>query len=101
MRGTRRAARVLGACTAALVLAVAVPGGTAQAANGLLIIDGVPHTDPSGCHPLGDFVPSEVVNLTDEVAFVWSGPFCDGRVTGAVLPGQTVRPAPGMSLFIA
>ncbi|WP_328405130.1 hypothetical protein OHS70_37545 [Streptomyces sp. NBC_00390] len=100
MRGTRRAARVLGACAAALTLALTAPG-TAQAANGVLIVDGALHTDPSGCHPLGDFAPSEVANRTDEVAFVWSGPFCNGHVTGAILPGQFVRPAPGMSLFIA
>ncbi|MFB6517695.1 hypothetical protein [Streptomyces sp. NPDC056401] len=99
MRETRRVARVLGACAAALTLALAAPG-TAQAADGVLFIDRSPVHDPSGCYPLGDFVPSEVANFTNETAFVWSGPHCDGRVTGAVLPGQLVRPAPGMSLFI-
>ncbi|WP_327280611.1 MULTISPECIES: hypothetical protein [unclassified Streptomyces] len=99
MRGTRGVARVLGACAAALTLTLASPG-TAQAASGVLVIDGALHSNPSGCYPLGDFVPSEVANFTDGTASVWSGPFCDGRVTGAVLPGQVVRPAPGLSLFI-
>ncbi|MFF4849665.1 hypothetical protein [Streptomyces sp. NPDC001194] len=99
MRETRRVARVLGACAAALTLGLAVPG-TAQAADGVLFIDRAPIHDPSGCYPLGDFVPSEVANFTDGTASVWSGPHCDGRVTGSVLPGQVLRPAPGMSLSI-
>ncbi|MFE2876422.1 hypothetical protein ACFXG6_19835 [Streptomyces roseus] len=99
MRKTRRAARVLGACAAALTLALTAPG-SAQAADGVLFIDRAAIHDPSGCYPLGDFVPSEVGNFTDETAALWSGPFCDGRVTGFVLPGQVIRPAPGMSLFI-
>ncbi|MFK0236747.1 hypothetical protein [Streptomyces vinaceus] len=98
MRVTRRAVKVMGACAAAAVLALAVPG-TAQAAQGVLFIDRAPHQDPSGCFPLGDFAPSEVFNLTDGVAWVWSGPNCDGRVTQAILPGQ-VTIGHGMSLFI-
>ncbi|MFE5375181.1 hypothetical protein [Streptomyces mirabilis] len=100
MRGTQCAARVLGACAVALTLALAAPG-TAQAANGVLFIDRAPHLSPSGCYPLGDFVPSEVANFTDETAFVWSGPSCDGRVTASVKAGEMVNPAPGKSLFIA
>ncbi|MER7692835.1 hypothetical protein [Streptomyces sp. NPDC097610] len=99
MRETRRVARVLGACAAALALALTTPGA-AQAADGVLFIDRVPIHDPSGCYPLGDFVPSEVSNFTNERAALWSGPSCDGRVTGFVLPGQIVRPAPGMSLSV-
>ncbi|MFE5491716.1 hypothetical protein ACFQ7Z_17470 [Streptomyces virginiae] len=99
MRKTRGAARVLGACTAALALALAAPG-SAQAAAGVLFIDRGAIHDPSGCYPLGDFVPSEVGNFTNETAALWLGPSCDGRVTGFVLPGQVVHPAPGMSLFI-
>ncbi|MFF0215872.1 hypothetical protein [Streptomyces vinaceus] len=98
MRVTRHAVKVVGACAAAAVLALAAPG-TAQAAQGVLFIDRAPHQDPSGCFPLGDFAPSEVANLTDGVAWVWSGPNCDGRVTHAILPGQ-VMIGRGMSLFI-
>ncbi|MGP3683266.1 hypothetical protein ACTVZO_00885 [Streptomyces sp. IBSNAI002] len=99
MRETRRVARVLGACAAALTLAVTTPGA-AQAADGVLFIDRGAIHDPSGCYPLGDFVPSEVGNFTNETAALWSGRFCDGRVTGFVLPGQIVRPAHGMSLYV-
>lgn len=95
MRGT---AKVLGACAAAAMLALTTPG-TAQAAQGVLFIDRAPHQDPSGCYPLGDFVPSEVANFTDEVAFVWSGPSCDGRVTQPIRPGE-IAVARGRSIFI-
>ncbi|MEU9003204.1 hypothetical protein [Streptomyces sp. NPDC048551] len=80
--------KTLGACGAAAVLALAAPG-TAQAANGILIIDGAAHHNPSGCYALGDFAPPRIANLTDEVASVWSGPLCDGRVTQLVGPGRT------------
>ncbi|MFB7982797.1 hypothetical protein [Streptomyces vinaceus] len=92
-------ARVLGAGAAALALALTTPG-VSQAAGGVLFIDRAAIHEPSGCYPLGDFVPSAVANFTDETAFVWSGPFCDGRVTSWVRSGEVVRPAPGMSLFI-
>ncbi|MFI5639399.1 hypothetical protein ACIA8H_18525 [Streptomyces goshikiensis] len=95
MRETRRVARVLGACAAALTTP-----GAAQAASGVLFIDRAAIHDPSGCYPLGDFAPSEVGNFTDETAALWSGPFCGGRVTGLVVPGRVVRPAPGVSLYI-
>lgn len=94
----RRLGRVLGACAAAGVLAVAAPG-TAQAAQGVLFIGGAPNEDPSGCFPLGDFAPSEVANFTDQVAWVWSGPNCDGHVTHGIVPGQ-VTIGHGLSLFI-
>ncbi|MCX5196413.1 hypothetical protein OOK31_21355 [Streptomyces sp. NBC_00249] len=90
--------KVLGACAAAAVLALAAPG-TAQAAQGVLVIDGAANEDPSGCYPLGDFAPSQVLNLTDGVAWVWSGPNCDGRVEHPVFPGQATV-AHGRSVFI-
>ncbi|MFJ3879208.1 hypothetical protein ACIPW5_17320 [Streptomyces sp. NPDC090077] len=95
---TRRTARLLGACAAAAALALATPS-TAHAAQGILFIDGAPNGNPSGCFPLGDFAPSEVVNFTDGVAWVWSGPACDGRVVQAILPGQLAI-GHGRSLFI-
>ncbi|WP_405979638.1 hypothetical protein [Streptomyces sp. NBC_00158] len=94
----RRTAGLLGACAAAAALALATPG-TAQAAQGVLFIDGAPNPAPNGCFPLGDFAPSEVVNLTDGVAWVWSGPACDGRVVHPILPGRLAI-GHGRSLFI-
>ncbi|GLX21743.1 hypothetical protein [Streptomyces lavendulae] len=94
----RRTAGLLGACAAAAALALATPG-TAQAAHGVLFIDGAPNHDPSGCFPLGDFAPSEVANFTDGVAWVWDGANCDGRVVHPILPGRTAI-GHGRSLFI-
>ncbi|MFD0354581.1 hypothetical protein ACFVHW_12705 [Streptomyces sp. NPDC127110] len=94
----RRTARLLGACAAAAALALATPG-TAQAAHGVLFIDGAPNENPSGCFPLGDFAPSEVVNLTNGVAWVWDGTDCDGRVVHSILPGS-IAIGHGRSLFI-
>ncbi|MER5733214.1 hypothetical protein ABT084_33615 [Streptomyces sp. NPDC002138] len=94
----RRAVKLLGACAAAAVLALAAPGA-AQAARGVLIIDGARYGDPAGCYGLGDFVPSRVVNGTDTTAWVWSGAQCDGEVVQAILSGQGAV-AHGRSLFI-
>ncbi|MFB7180392.1 hypothetical protein ACFCYI_22155 [Streptomyces sp. NPDC056257] len=94
----RRTARLLGACAAAAMLALATPG-TAQAAQGVLFIDGTANRDPSGCFPLGDFAPPEVFNYTDGTAWVWTGPNCDGRVVQAIFANQ-VTIAHGRSLYI-
>ncbi|MFF4577816.1 hypothetical protein ACFY15_05335 [Streptomyces sp. NPDC001373] len=99
MRTARRAGKALGACAAAALLALATPAGTAQAAEGVLSVDGTEHEDPSGCYRLGDFAPPKVVNHTDEVAWVWSGPDCDGRVTQQIDPGASAV-GRGRSLFI-
>ncbi|KIF05263.1 hypothetical protein PL81_14170 [Streptomyces sp. RSD-27] len=99
MRTARRAGKALGACAAAALLALATPAGTAQAANGVLVIDGTEHEDPSGCYRLGDFAPPKISNLTDEVAWVWDGADCDGRVTQQIDPGGTGI-GRGRSLFI-
>ncbi|MCF3178494.1 hypothetical protein IPZ70_00760 [Streptomyces polychromogenes] len=99
VRTARRAGRALGACAAAALLALATPAGTAQAAEGVLQLDGTEHEDPSGCYRLGDFAPPKVVNHTDGTAWVWSGPDCDDQVTQQIDPGQTAV-ARGRSLYI-
>ncbi|MEU3402679.1 hypothetical protein ABZ766_01790 [Streptomyces sp. NPDC006670] len=98
-RTVRRAGKALGACAAAALLALATPAGTAYAATGTLTVDGTDHEDPSGCYRLGDFAPPKVSNLTDEVAWVWSGTDCDGQVTQQIDPGATAV-GKGRSLFI-
>ncbi|MFJ7208731.1 hypothetical protein ACIQWR_35030 [Streptomyces sp. NPDC098789] len=94
----RRAAKLLGACAAAAVLALAAPG-VAQAARGALIIDGARYGDPAGCYGLGDFVPSRVFNGTDATAQIWSGPQCDGDVAQEIPSGRGAV-AHGRSLLI-
>lgn len=98
-RTARNAGKALGACAAAALLALAGPTGTAQAAAGVLIIDGTEHLDPQGCYRLGDFAPPRVANHTDEVVWVWSGPNCDGRVTEQIDRGAHAV-ARGRSVYI-
>ncbi|MDH6128648.1 hypothetical protein [Kitasatospora sp. GP82] len=92
-------AKALGVCAAAATIALTIPN-SAYAAHGFLIIDGVAHRNPSGCYPLGDFVPSVVTNQTDAVAEVWSGPDCKGQVDWLVYPGETYRPNGSRSVFV-
>ncbi|MFE6839466.1 hypothetical protein ACFVFI_32135 [Streptomyces sp. NPDC057705] len=94
----RRTAGVLGAWAAAAMLALATPG-TAQAAQGVLLIDGAANRNPNGCFPLGDFAPSEVANFTNGTAWVWTGTNCGGEVVHPIFAGQ-VTIAHGRSLFI-
>ncbi|MET8297189.1 hypothetical protein ABZW02_24490 [Streptomyces sp. NPDC005180] len=98
-RTARRAGKALGAGAAAALLALATPAGTAQAADGVLSIDGTEHEDPSGCFPLGDFAPPKIANLTDGTAWIWSGPSCDGQVTQQIDPGTSAI-GRGRSLYI-
>ncbi|MFG2125967.1 hypothetical protein [Streptomyces sp. NPDC048710] len=92
-------ARVLGTCVAAATLALAVPG-TAYAAHGFLVIDGAAQRNPSGCFPLGDFVPPVVRNGTDAVVEVWSGPDCTGQVDWLIYPGETYHANGSRSVFV-
>ncbi|MFE2520958.1 hypothetical protein [Streptomyces mirabilis] len=91
--------KALGACAAAAAIALTIPN-SAYAANGFLVIDGVAHRNPSGCFPLGDFVPPVVANRTDAVAEVWSGPDCTGHVDWLIYAGETYRPNGSRSVFV-
>ncbi|MCX4632509.1 MULTISPECIES: hypothetical protein [unclassified Streptomyces] len=90
---------VLAACVAASALVLAVPS-SASAAHGMLIIDGAAHHSPSGCFPLGDFVPPVVSNYTDSVIEVWSGYDCTGQVDWRIHPGETYHPNGNRSIFV-
>ncbi|ANP51641.1 hypothetical protein AVL59_20395 [Streptomyces griseochromogenes] len=92
-------AKALGTLGVAVALVLTV-SNSAYAAHGFLIIDGVAHRDPSGCFPLGDFVPSVVTNRTDAVAEVWSGPDCKGQVDWLIYPGETYQPNGSRSVFV-
>ncbi|WP_420031578.1 hypothetical protein ACN2WE_01315 [Streptomyces sp. cg28] len=94
----RRTALTLGALAAAATLAVAVPG-SAAAAEGILVVDGVNHVDPSGCYAVDRF-PSSVVNNTDAIAEVHTGPDCTGQVEWLVYPGETYPTETARSVFV-
>ncbi|MER7708317.1 hypothetical protein ABTX81_36180 [Kitasatospora sp. NPDC097605] len=95
----RRTATVLGAWLAAAALAVGVPNA-AYAAHGVLIIDGAAFPEPSGCLPLGDFVPPTVANLTDSAVQVWTGSGCTGRIEHVIVPGEFYAPIAGRSVYV-
>ncbi|MFD8565762.1 hypothetical protein [Streptomyces sp. NPDC059639] len=94
----RRTALALGALAAAATLVTAVPG-SAYAAEGVLVVNGADHVDPSGCYALDRF-PSAVVNNTDAIAEVHSGPDCTGQVEWLVYPGETYGSETARSVFI-
>lgn len=94
----RRMAVVVGALAAAATLTVAVPG-SAYAAQGVLIVNGSEHKDPSGCYAIDRF-PSSVTNHTDAIAEVHSGPDCSGQVEWLVYPGETYRTETAQSVFV-
>ncbi|MFJ4188769.1 hypothetical protein [Kitasatospora sp. NPDC089509] len=81
---------------AAGLFAVAVP---AQAATGVLVVNGVPHENPQrGCYPVPSS-PVSVENFTTSVVLVHSAANCQGPVTAQVEPGQSVK-AFGGSYFV-
>ncbi|MFC4120566.1 hypothetical protein, partial [Nonomuraea zeae] len=66
----------LGAVAAAALLALSVPS-PAQAANGVLIVNGQVHVDPSGCYSSFRW-PLVVENHTDEIALIFDSADCTG-----------------------
>ncbi|MFC0601116.1 peptidase inhibitor family I36 protein [Streptomyces palmae] len=85
-------ASVMGA--AALALSVA---GTATAAQGVLLINGRPHTNPGGC--ITDTMET-VANMTNQTAVVYSEPGCQGEVVTTLMPGQEEEIGGGESVRI-
>ena len=77
----------LGALATAVVLALGA-SGSAYAADGILVVGGVMYAEPSGCYDT-DVRPLTVENQTDEVAVVFSGPDCTGRLVELVAPGES------------
>ncbi|WP_049569969.1 hypothetical protein [Nonomuraea sp. SBT364] len=79
--------------------AVLAPIAPAHAAGGVLVIDGEPYFDPSGCY-LGERRPLVVENHTDGPAYVFSSPYCDGDVVDVLLPGDSAVSEFGTSVFV-
>ncbi|WP_353940300.1 hypothetical protein ABII15_01005 [Streptomyces sp. HUAS MG91] len=92
----RRTALTLGALAAAATLAAAVP---ASAAEGILVVDGTDHVDPSGCYAVDRF-PESIVNNTDAIAEVHAGPDCTGPVEWLVYPGEVYDTETARSVFV-
>lgn len=97
-RRMTKVTRVLGVCAAAAALALSVPG-SAYAAEGVLVISGEAHENPSGCYPV-DWFPTSVSNYTDAIAEVHSGPDCAGPVEWLVYPGETYSTETAQSVFV-
>ncbi|MEV5510441.1 hypothetical protein [Streptomyces orinoci] len=81
----RRFATALGALAAAGTLALALPG-SAYAATGNLVINGVGHQNPSGCYSTGTLA-TLIVNQTDATVYVFSDLNCSGDVQQIIQPG--------------
>ncbi|OKJ15805.1 hypothetical protein [Kitasatospora sp. CB01950] len=85
----------VGLLAVAGVLAISVP---AQAATGLLVVNGVPHQDPArGCYNATS--PITVQNFTNSVVLLHAAANCQGPVTAEVNPGR-IATAVGSSYFV-
>lgn len=93
----RRIGSTLATLTAAGMLALAVPG-SAFAANGFLKINGVVHTNPSGCFEIRQL--STVLNFADMPALVHNVPGCAGGVVQVIPTGLAVQVPGTHSIFI-
>ncbi|GAA3118587.1 hypothetical protein GCM10010521_02760 [Streptomyces rameus] len=93
----RRISSALAPLAAAGVLALAVPG-SACAANGFIVIDGVVHTSPSGCIEIPKL--SSVFNVTDIPVKVHNVPGCVGGIVQIIPPGLAVQVPGTHSLFL-
>ncbi|KDN82134.1 hypothetical protein [Kitasatospora cheerisanensis] len=91
----RRRIAAVGLLAATGVLALAVP---AQAATGVLVVDGVAQHNPArGCYPTVS--PVVVENLTDATVDVYSAPNCQGTLMRSVAPGMSAATL-GFSYFV-
>ncbi|MFF7454502.1 hypothetical protein [Kitasatospora sp. NPDC008115] len=77
------------------VLVSAVP---AQAATGVLMVNGVARQNPArGCYPT--LSPVIVQNLTDSTVDVYSAANCQGVLTRVIAPGMSAATV-GFSYFV-
>lgn len=72
---------------------------SANAADGVLVVNGTPHPHPSGCYE-GGSRPLKILNQTDQYAYVFSQPGCTGLPVSAIPPRASgVRD--GLSVLIS
>ncbi|MFD4987037.1 hypothetical protein [Streptomyces sp. NPDC058374] len=89
--------------TAALALSAAVlvaPASPALAAQGTLTIGWDQYANPQGCYPVQGQADSLLVNDTDSLALVLSGPNCEGQVVHQVPAGGRAVVTAGSSVYI-
>lgn len=93
----RRITSVLGTVAAAATLALSL-GTSAQAANGRIYTDDQWYEDPSGCYPASE--DGAILNFTDERAFVFAEPDCQGHLVTILEAGRHahVRDAASVSI---
>ncbi|TLG16548.1 hypothetical protein FEK35_04735 [Nocardia cyriacigeorgica] len=66
--------------------------GTASGAEGLLVIDGTEHENPTGCIRVHDRPTRfHIGNETDSLAVVYMNAGCNGRITEEVEPGTNIE----------
>ncbi|MFD9909592.1 hypothetical protein [Streptomyces sp. NPDC059063] len=94
----RRIALTAGSLMAAAMLALAVPG-SAVAADGVLVINGMAYEDPSGCYDSHRW-PLSVGNYTNQVVFILSEPGCSGEVLELVNPDEQTVSELGASVYV-
>jgi hypothetical protein len=91
----RRRIAAAGLLAAAGVFALAVP---AQAATGVLVVNGVPHENPQrGCYATSS--PVSIQNFTTTMVLVHAAANCQGPVTAEVDPGRSATTF-GASYFV-
>ncbi|MFH8384504.1 hypothetical protein ACH4E7_26780 [Kitasatospora sp. NPDC018058] len=91
----RRRVAAVGLLATASVFALAVP---AQAATGVLIVNGVPHENPQrGCYATSS--PVSLQNRTHSMVLVHAAANCQGPVTAEVDPGHSASTF-GASYFV-
>ena len=72
---------------------------SASAADAVLIVNGTPHHNPSGCYE-GKSRPLHIGNHTNQYAYFFDRPGCAGHPIGAVPPGRS-EVTGGVSVLIS
>ncbi|MEV6031523.1 hypothetical protein AB0L65_10265 [Nonomuraea sp. NPDC052116] len=93
-----RITATLASLTVAGVLVTGAPAD-ADAATGVLFINGKTYYNPSGCYPV-DGAPAYVFNGARGVAFIHDGPKCDAEINAVLLPGHAGVSKYGKSVFV-
>ena len=87
----RRITTTLGTLAAGALLAVALPAASANAAQGMLLVNGMQQMNPQGCvQAAAQPMDMAVANLTDHIVLVHLLPNCQGEVTSVIVPQSSM-----------